>query len=95
MWYPFLHVAVLVVHSVCKLPLHAVQDDDDPPVSVASLAKLKQAAELDKWVGVKYISLCDCMHVCTYLFMYVCIYVSVNRFYVVCMYVRLYVRMFV
>jgi len=45
-WYPVLHVAVLVVHCVCKLPLHAVQDDDDPPVSVSSLAKSKQAAQV-------------------------------------------------
>ena len=70
-----LHVAVLVVHCVCKLPLHAVQDDDDPPDSDASLAKLKQAAELDEWVGKRYASLSMCMHACIYICMYVCVYV--------------------
>jgi len=45
-WYPVLHVAVLVVHSVCELPVHAVQDDDDTSVSVVSLEKSKQAAQV-------------------------------------------------
>ena len=64
MWYPVLHVAVLVVQSVCELPVHSVQESTDPPASDASLAKLKQAAELDEEVGETYAFLCVCIHLC-------------------------------